>query len=141
MCRAAAPERRSIMPLSTEDRLAIHELIALHGHLADDRRPDELDRLLTEDAVYDLRDLGMGEVQGMPALRALWTTAGGEQPIGHHVTNVIVDESADGSVRVRSKGLAVMAGGRAGSVVYDDVVIRTPAGWRIARRAVLARQA
>jgi hypothetical protein len=127
------------MSLTVEDRLAVHELISLHGHLADDRRSDELGRLLTPDAVYDLQDYGMGVVIGLPALRRLFDDAPGEQPLGHHVTNVIVTENADGSAQVRSKGLAVMADGRAGTVVYDDHAVRTPAGWRIAHRKVVRR--
>jgi hypothetical protein len=126
------------MALSAEDRVAVQELLALHGHLADDRRPDELDRLLTEDAVYDVQDFGLGVVVGLPALRRLFQDAPGEQPVGHHVTNVIVVEEADGVALVRSKGLSVMADGRAGTVVYQDRVVRTPAGWRIAHRTVIA---
>ncbi|HEX7132108.1 MAG TPA: nuclear transport factor 2 family protein [Iamia sp.] len=129
------------MPLTTDDRLAIHELMALHGHLSDDRRIDELDLLLAEDAVYDVTAFGLGEVRGLPALRALWAAAPGDQPIGHHVTNVVVTEGPDGTASVRSKGLSVMADGRAGTVVYDDVVVRTAAGWRIKRRTVERRAA
>lgn len=33
------------MSLPVDDRLSIHELVSLHGHLADDRRTDELHRL------------------------------------------------------------------------------------------------
>jgi len=128
------------MTLSADDRLAIHELISLHGHLADDRRAAELDRLLTDDAAYDVTDYGLGIVTGLPALRALFEAAPGAQPLGHHVTNVIVTEAADGTVGVRSKGLAVMPNGSAGTVVYDDVVTKTAAGWRIARRKVIARR-
>ena len=126
------------MTLSTDDRLAIHELMSLHGHLADDRRSDELDMLLTEDASYDVEDFGLGVVVGLPALRELWTAAPGDQPLGHHVTNVIITEKG-GEVRVRSKGLSVMATGAAGTVVYDDVVVKTDAGWRISNRKVVAR--
>jgi hypothetical protein len=125
------------VPLSVEDRLAIHELLALHGHLADDRRDDELHLLLTDDAVYDIAAYGMGVVQGLPALTALFAARPGDQPLGHHVTNVIVTEQTDGRVTVRSKGLAVMADGGAGTVVYDDVVVRTDAGWRIAHRTII----
>ena len=102
--------------------------MALHGHLADDRRSDELDLLLTEDAVYDVTAYDLGEVQGLPAIKALFASAPGDQPAGHHVTNVLVTERDDGSASVRSKGLSVMADGAAGTVVYDDVVVRTPAG-------------
>jgi hypothetical protein len=125
------------VPLSTEDRLAIHELIALHGHLADDRRPEDLGLLLSPDAVYDIEDYGLGTVTGLPAIRDLFTARPGQQPQGHHVTNIVVTEYPDGTVRARSKGLAVMADGGTGTVTYDDALVRTGAGWRIARRKVV----
>lgn len=40
------------MALSVEDRLAIHDLVALHGHLMDAGEFDRLDELFTEDFVY-----------------------------------------------------------------------------------------
>ena len=125
--------------ISTADRLAIHELLALHGFLADERRFDELDQLLAIDATYDVSDFGVGRISGLDAIRDLWTTGGGEAPLGHHVTNVIVTEDADGTVRARSKGIAVMAGGAAGTVVYEDVLTLTDAGWRIAVRRVVGQ--
>jgi len=128
------------MTLSTDDRLAIHELIALHGHLVDDRRDGELGLLLTDDAEYDVTEYGLGVVTGLPALRALFEARPGAQPLGHHVTNVIVTEAPDGTVGVRSKGLAVMPDGGAGTVVYEDIVTKTDAGWRISRRKVIARR-
>lgn len=128
------------MTLSADDRLAIHELMALHGHLADDRRDGDLGLLLTEDAEYDVTEYGLGVVTGLAALRALFEARPGEQPLGHHVTNVIVAEAADGTVGVRSKGLAVMRNGGTGTVIYEDVVTKTQAGWRISRRKVVARR-
>lgn len=125
--------------ISTADRLEIHELLALHGFLADERRIDALDQLLTSDALYDVTDFGLGRVVGLAAIGELWTGGAGEQPAGHHVTNVIVTEDPDGSVHVRSKGIAVMSDGAAGTVVYEDVVVRTEQGWRIAVRKVVGR--
>jgi hypothetical protein len=116
--------------------------VSLHGHLADDRRPDELHRLLTADACYDVTAYGLGVVEGLDALTVLFAERPGAQPVGHHVTNVIVtaDDHDDDRAGVRSKGLSVMADGTAGTVVYDDVVVRTEAGWRIARRTVIPAQ-
>ena len=74
------------MALTTADRLAIHELVALHGHLADDRRSDELDRFLTLDAVYDVTDFGLGAVEGLDDITQLWEAAPGQQPVGHHLS-------------------------------------------------------
>lgn len=127
------------MPLTTADRLTIHELVSLHGHLADDRRSEDLGLLLTPEASYDVTAYGLGVVKGLPALIDLFASAPGDQPVGHHVTNVIVtaDPSFDDRASVRSKGLSVMADGRAGTVVYQDDVVRTPNGWRISARIVV----
>jgi hypothetical protein len=125
------------MPLSVEDRLSIHELISLHGHLADDRQHERLHLLLTDDAAYDVSAYGLGVVRGLDALTELFVQRPGDQPVGHHVTNVVVEEGDGDTASVRSKGLAVMADGSAGTVTYDDVVVRTGAGWRIARRTIV----
>lgn len=124
------------MTLTADDRLAIHELLALHGHLADDRRPDDLDQLLTPDARYDVSAYGLGVVAGLDALIELFRARPGDQPIGHHVTNVRITEHDADTVTVRSKGLSVMADGTAGTVVYDDIATRTDRGWRISYRKV-----
>jgi 3-phenylpropionate/cinnamic acid dioxygenase small subunit len=125
------------MALSTEDRLSIHELISLHGHLTDDRQYDRLRLLFTDDAAYDVSAYGLGVVQGLDGLTRLFVQRPGTQPVGHHVTNVVIDPDGGDTATVRSKGLAVMADGIAGTVTYDDVVVRTHAGWRIARRTVI----
>lgn len=129
------------MHLSADDRLSIHELLSLHGHLADDRRAQDLHLLLTDDAAYDVTAFGLGVVRGLDALVELFAQRPGNQPIGHHVTNVIVSERDDGTVAVRSKGLSVMADGGAGTVTYEDVVVRTAAGWRISQRTVVPARA
>lgn len=127
------------MSLTTADRLTIHELVALHGHLADDRRSEDLGLLMTEDGAYDVTDYGLGVVRGLVDLTRLFDLAPGDQPLGHHVTNVVVTEDPSSADRatVRSKGLAVMPDGRADTVTYHDVVVRTDAGWRIDLRKIV----
>ncbi|MGF7239536.1 MAG: nuclear transport factor 2 family protein [Frankia sp.] len=127
-------ERRG--PLTASDRAAIHELIALHGHLADDRRPEDLGLVLTGDAIYDVGAYGLGTVEGLPAIQRLHELRPGTQPVGHHVSNIVIDDRADGTVAVRSKGFAVMADGSTGTCTYDDIVTDTDAGWRITRRRI-----
>jgi SnoaL-like domain len=124
------------VPLSADDRLAIHELIALHGHLADDRRPEDLHLLLTADATYDLEDYGLGTITGLPAIHDVFAARPGQQPLGHHVTNVITTEHPDGTIHARSKGLSVMPNGTTGTVTYEDTLLHTEAGWRITHRKI-----
>lgn len=134
---APAGAGRAPLPLSAHDRVTIHELLALHGHLADERRPEDLGLLLTPDAVYDLRSFGLGTIKGLPAIQGIHRERPGNQPIGHHVSNIHIDERPDGTIAVRSKGFSVMADGAAGTCTYDDVVVKTDAGWRIAHRRIL----
>jgi hypothetical protein len=126
--------------VNVSDRLAIHELLGLHGHLMDAGAFDRLGELFTPDVVYDLRAYGAGELIGPDAVAAAGRALGDRNPLGHHVTNIVVGEDADGTVRAVSKGIGVMADGTAGSVVYEDELRNTPEGWRIARRTVTPRR-
>ena len=128
--------------LDLADRLALHELLHLYGHLVDDRDWDALDQVFIADVVYDARDFDMPVTHSLDELVAEWTSEHGMQrhPLAHHATNIVVSEHDDGTVRVRSKGIGVGAGGRVGSVTYHDVAVRTAAGWRLAARTVTLRR-
>ncbi|MFF9350034.1 nuclear transport factor 2 family protein [Streptomyces sp. NPDC014734] len=128
------------MMLAAEDRMAITELIGLHGHLLDDGEPGRLDEVFTADVVYDASALGHGEMRGVEAVRDAAGAMGGRGPIGHHVTNIVLTGLDDGRVLARSKGIGVRADGSCGSVTYDDVVVRGERGWRIARREAAPRR-
>jgi hypothetical protein len=61
-------------------------------------------------------------------------------PVAHHVTNIVLRETADGIVHALSEELGIMADGLTGSVTYEDTVERTAAGWRITHRIVRPRR-
>ncbi|MEU2253532.1 nuclear transport factor 2 family protein [Nocardia xishanensis] len=128
--------------ITAEDRVAIHETIALHGHLADDRAWDRLDEVFADDVVFDVTDYGYGTLHGLRAMRDLARGAQDDanQPLGHHVTNVVVVGRDRENVRARSKALAVAADGTTASAVYEDMLRREPQGWRICYRKVVARR-
>jgi hypothetical protein len=128
------------MRLSADDRIAITELISLHGHLFDEGELDRLDELFTADVVYDVRDFGLEPLQGIDALRAAAVQLGEASPLAHHVTNVVIAEVDGDTATARSKGLGVLEGGTVGSVTYVDTVRRGVQGWRISDRIVLARR-
>jgi 3-phenylpropionate/cinnamic acid dioxygenase small subunit len=130
----------SDQPLSVADRLAVHELVSLHGHLMDDGEFERMDELFSPDVVYDVSAYGLGELRGYEAITEASLAMGDANPVGHHVTNICVSQDADGTVRVRSKGIGIHVDGRVGSVVYEDVVRKGPAGWRIAHRKVIPRR-
>ncbi|HVV18859.1 MAG TPA: nuclear transport factor 2 family protein [Pseudonocardiaceae bacterium] len=128
------------MALTEQDRIDINDLINRHGHLTDAGDLDRASELFTPDVNYDLADFGLGSVHGTAALRESALALGDANPVGHHVTNIVITQLDDGSARVRSKGIGIRADGTAGSVIYDDIVTRCPDGWRISHRRVTARR-
>ncbi|WP_327098285.1 nuclear transport factor 2 family protein [Nocardia vinacea] len=127
------------MALSAQDRIEIGDLIAMHGHLMDAGELDRMDELFTAEITYDVNDFGFGELHGIPALQEASVALGNGNPVGHHITNVVIAE-VDGAVRVRSKGIGIYADGTSGSVEYDDTVVRVATGWRISYRRVIAHK-
>jgi len=129
------------MPLSEQDRTDIYDLINLHGHLTDAGQLDRASGLFTPDVTYDLDDFGLGSLRGTAAVREAALALGQANPVGHHVTNIVITPIDDRSARVQSKGIGIKADGTAGSVAYDDVVTHQPDGWKISYRKVTARRA
>lgn len=128
------------MTISTADQLAIHHVIGLHGHLSDAGAFDRFGEVFTDDVVYDLTAYDAGIVHGHRALADLARELGDHNPVGHHVTNVVVTDGDGATATALSKGLAVYAAGTVASVVYHDTLEKTSAGWRIAHRRVTPRQ-
>jgi ketosteroid isomerase-like protein len=129
------------MALSEHDRIDINDLINLHGHLTDAGELDKAGELFTADVTYDLNDFGLGSLHGTAAIRDAALALGDANPVGHHVTNIVITEIDDRSARVQSKRIGVSADGTAGSVAYDDIVTRQPGGWKVSYRKVAARRA
>jgi hypothetical protein len=125
---------------SLEDRLSIHELVSLHGHLMDDGAFERFGELFTPDVVYDVSSMGGSELVGIAAVAEAALALGDRNPLGHHVTNVVIVASGGSEASVRSKGIGVLADGSTGSVVYEDLVVCVPDGWRIAHRRALPRR-
>src|SRR3954447_20462276 len=119
------------MPLDISDRLEIHELVSLHGHLVDSGRLDDEDlaRLFTPDVRYDVTAMGGTVLIGLAAFRDAGLQLGADNPVAHLVTNIVVHPDEDGdTATVWSKGLGVTRDGQVGSVTYHDLVARTDDG-------------
>ena len=126
--------------MSMHDRVAITDLINEFGHRMDAGDFDSLTDLVAEQAVYDVSALGGGLLIGAEGIRDAALALGDDNPVAHHVTNIVLQEQTDGVVRARSKGFGVMPDGSVGSVTYEDTVERTAAGWRISHRTVRPRR-
>lgn len=122
--------------------LAIHQLIALYGHIIDECEWDRLGELFTDDLVFDTTSFeGGGVTEGLAALSAQWVHPDTRHPLAHHATNIVVTALDGDTAHVISKGIGVGRNGRVGSVTYRDIMRKGPGGWRIARRVARLRSA
>lgn len=128
------------MTLTYEDRCVINDLISMHGHLCDSGELDRFDEVFTADVIYDVTDFGQEILRGVAACADAGRALGELNPVGHHVTNIVLSEQADGRVHARSKGIGINADGTSGSVTYEDTIVRGGQSWRISHRKVLARR-
>ncbi|MBK6582593.1 MAG: nuclear transport factor 2 family protein [Gammaproteobacteria bacterium] len=62
------------MELTVEDRLALHELPGVYGDAIDDRNWEALDRVFTEDAVFEV--IGLVRMTGLAEIKLTWTRKG-----------------------------------------------------------------
>jgi SnoaL-like domain len=126
--------------LTADDRLAIIETIALHGHLFDNGELDRVDELFTPDVVYDVTAVGMGSLHGIAEILRVTLELGDGNPLAHHVTNTTITEVGDDYVQTRCKAIAVLPGGRCGTATYIDTLRRDRGRWRISHRIVKANR-
>lgn len=122
--------------MDAQDIAEIQQLMALSAHAVDAVDPDLMARAFTEDAVYDASagPGGHGEISGLQAILDWFALGKPPHPPSHNLFGSWIDDSGD-EVRVHSKWLVIdRRDGTAVSGDYHDIVVRTPAGWRIRRR-------
>jgi len=96
--------------------------------------------LFTDDVAYDVTDVGGGVLNGLAMIRDAALALGEGNPVAHHVTNIVLTETAEGHVQALSKGIGIQADGSTASATYEDTIVRGRHGWRIRRRTVRARR-
>jgi hypothetical protein len=114
------------------DTLAIQDVVVRYGFLIDDRDWDHFDQVFTDDAVVDYRPAGLGPFSGRDEILSYWREA--EHPYQHMLVAQVIDDVSADEVVVRSKALCPLPGNWIADLMYRDVVVRTPAGWRIKRK-------
>jgi hypothetical protein len=124
--------------VTTEDIVAIGQLIALYGHVVDGE-VQRLAEIFTDDAVFDASAFGQGVHRGLPAIAAIFALGAPPHPPAHLTTNTVVQAIPEG-VSAHSKWLTIdRATGGVRSGDYVDRVVATPDGWRIAHRSITIR--
>ena len=125
-------------PLSADDRLAIHELLARYCRIIDFGLWDEFTALFTTDCVVDFGEL-MGVHEGHDGVRRLGGMIGGTGLLMRHlVTNVMIDRATADQAEVFCYVLALTGPGPASLMQttgrYEDEVVKRDGRWLIRRR-------
>jgi len=119
--------------LSADDVVAIQAVIMKYGFLIDDREFERMGEVFTKDAVVDYRPGGEGPFVGLHEIdRAMRTL---QHPVQHMMVSHIIDRVSGDEVVTRTKALIPLQAGGIADIAYRDVLIRTPAGWRIKNKS------
>lgn len=130
--------RDAAQPITTADRLELHELPGRYGDAIDDRDWPGLDRIFTDDAVFDLTDLDVPLLVGLPEIKRFMADDA-RHPRTHTMTNIYVDET-DAGVALSFRLLALQSDGSVRTASYYDSVVKTDAGWRVRHRVLTLRR-
>ncbi len=124
--------------MDPSDRLELHELPGRYGDAIDDRDWEALHRIFTDDAVFDLTDLGVPLLEGIDEIKR-FMDEDAQHPRTHTMTNIYVDETDDG-VKLNFRIVALQPKGLVGTASYYDDVVKTPDGWRVKHRVTTRRR-
>ena len=122
------------------DRLAISDVLVRYATALDSRDWELWRTCFTEDAVLDYETSGVFDREGFVAYASKALTFAVTQ---HYVVNHVVELDGD-RARSRSYVLAQHVYAADGALfslggVYDDELVRTLDGWRVARRHLTSR--
>ena len=121
------------------DRLELHELPGRYGDAIDDRNWAGLGRIFTDDATFDLTDLGGPVLRGLDEIRRYMDTEA-THPQTHLMANIYVDEQGADAAKMYFRIVARQKGGVFGTASYYDDVVKTPQGWRVKDRVIALRR-
>lgn len=123
------------------DRLEIQDLLALYCHAIDRRDWPTLDHVFTPDA--DIDYTAMGGARGTLREIKTWLEAALQRfPVSQHMvgtTRLTLNGDTAQASTLCHNPMVLMHNGREHVMFcglwYHDTLVRTPEGWRIARRA------
>ena len=126
---AATPSSRegNAVPSTAEDRDEILQLLYRYNHAFDSGDAEGWADTFTDDAVFDAAGRVMS---GREELVAFASGVGGRR---HVLANPLIEVAGD-TATVRAYLLLFQGKTLARTGASDDAVVRTPAGWRFAKR-------
>jgi ketosteroid isomerase-like protein len=131
-----------VSAISTEDRMAINDLLVSFAYAADALGDGEaISALFTEDAVYDLTGFGLSEFAGRAAIRDFFGTSfAATERNAHFISNIKVHTSdatsAVASCYVHAFSHTVNGGRMDLRARYDVNLRKVSDGWKFSRMGI-----
>ena len=136
--QAAAP----VTPLTGVDYAEIHELYARYNLGADSANGEIFAGVFTVDGEFVA---GERVLKGRQAIAASRGPVSKERPLARHFTTSIIlnatSEGVKGSAYLLLVNLQATPPVVAGGGIYEDVIVRTPEGWRFKKRTFISQTA
>lgn len=135
-----AQSRGSAAALTTGDYLEIQQLYARYAHLIDTGDAEGWANTFTQDGVFN------NSSRGHDALAQFvhdWRDKRGGINMRHWYTNLVITPSAagaTGSIYMMLLDVSKAPPAPSASYVYDDALVKTPAGWRFKTRVLHAER-
>ncbi|MFE9429201.1 nuclear transport factor 2 family protein [Kitasatospora sp. NPDC006697] len=123
--------------LSPADTEEIRTLLARFSHVFDNGDLDGLAQVFAADGTIELARTG-AVFAGLAAIREFNQRLGAQSP-DHQTLDTVLTAQPDGTVRARSRYLAILPDGSVHNGDYFDELVRTADGWRIAHRRSVPR--
>lgn len=119
--------------IADADRVEITDIINKVAYIIDAREYDRMGEVFFEGVQFS--NPGRLSANGLDELKAAFKGLASPS-ISHHITNILLSDGGDGTVRSLCKALALRADKSIAVAEYTDVIKKTSMGWRIHSRAI-----
>lgn len=122
------------MSQKADDYVEIYNLLGRYSNVFDFRQWDQLDQIFTADAVLDASSEGHPVVTGVTMMQAIFPQHPPENV--HTNLNFVIEEYDGRTAKAHTRALTIDPDRKVVAGYYKDDLVKTPDGWRIARRLV-----
>ncbi|MCJ8145265.1 nuclear transport factor 2 family protein [Ancylobacter sp. A5.8] len=119
--------------ISEIDRTDITDILHKVAYILDSKEYDRMGEVFAEDIQFS--NPGRLTANGLEELKTAFK--GFPAPsLSHHITNLLLSGSEDGTVKALCKALSQRADKSMAAAEYTDILKNTSEGWRIASRTI-----
>lgn len=115
------------------DRIEITDILNKVAYILDSKEYDRMGDVFAEDIHFS--NPGRLTANGLDELKTAFKNFPAPS-LSHHITNLLLSGSEDGTVRALCKALSQRADKSMATAEYTDILKKTSNGWRIASRTI-----